>query len=66
MSTNQSTIEALIEGCKLGEKTSQERLYKLYYGYAMGITLRYSSSREEAMEILNDGFLKVFDKKYDR
>lgn len=60
MSTDQSNIEALIKGCKLGDKTSQESLYKLYYGYAMGIALRYSGSREEAMEILNDGFLKVF------
>lgn len=37
-------------------------LYRHYYGYAMGISLRYSNSREDAGEIVNDGFLKVFDK----
>ena len=33
-----------------------------YYSYAMGICLRYSRSAEEAVEILNDGFIKIFSK----
>lgn len=37
-------------------------LYKQFYSYGMGICLRYSSKREEAVEILNDGFMKVFQK----
>jgi RNA polymerase sigma factor (sigma-70 family) len=37
-------------------------LYKQFYGYAMSICLRYTRSRDEAKEILNDGFLKVFTK----
>jgi RNA polymerase sigma factor (sigma-70 family) len=50
-----------------GERASQKKLYQLYYGYAMSICLRYSRTKEEAVEILNDGFLKVFTKigKYD-
>ncbi|RYG31299.1 MAG: sigma-70 family RNA polymerase sigma factor [Chitinophagaceae bacterium] len=40
----------------------QKLLYKRYYGFAMAICLRYSATREEAAEILNDGFLKVFRK----
>jgi RNA polymerase sigma factor (sigma-70 family) len=43
-------------------RRSQELLYKQFYGYAMSICLRYTRSREEAKEILNDGFLKVFTK----
>lgn len=35
-------------------------LYELYYSYAMSVCLRYSRSREESREILNDGFMKVF------
>ncbi|MBA4054392.1 MAG: RNA polymerase subunit sigma-70 [Marivirga sp.] len=35
-------------------------LYQHYYGYAMSVCLRYSKSREESREILNDGFMKVF------
>lgn len=50
----------LIEGCIRGDLKSQKMLYKLYYGFSMGICLRYAESREEAAEILNDGFMKVF------
>jgi RNA polymerase sigma factor (sigma-70 family) len=37
-------------------------LYKEFYSYAVAICLRYSKSYDEALEILNDGFLKVFTK----
>jgi len=33
-----------------------------YYSYAMGICIRYSRSADEAVEILNDGFIKIFSK----
>lgn len=32
----------------------------MFYGYGMSITLYYADSRDEAAEILNDGFMKVF------
>jgi RNA polymerase sigma-70 factor (ECF subfamily) len=35
-------------------------LYKLFYGYAMGISLRYSLNRDDALEVTNDAFIKVF------
>jgi len=37
-------------------------LYRHHYAYAMSICLRYSQTKEEAREILNDGFMKVFSK----
>lgn len=52
----------LLGSCKKGNRNSQDRLYKEYYAYAMGICLRYSRTREEAVEIVNDGFVKVFTK----
>lgn len=33
----------------------------MYYAYGMSITLRYAESRNEAAQILNDAFLKVFE-----
>lgn len=56
-----------IKGCRKQELKYQEKLYKHFYSYAMSICLRYSSSEEEAGEILNDSFMKVFTKidKYD-
>lgn len=55
-------ISKLLDSCMTGNRNSQDRLYKEYYGYAMGICLRYSRSREEAIEIVNDGFFKIFTK----
>jgi RNA polymerase sigma factor (sigma-70 family) len=52
----------LIQKAKKGDKKSIEMLYRHFYGYAMSIALRYSNSRDEACEIVNDSFMKVFDK----
>jgi len=35
-------------------------LYKAFYGFSMGICLRYANDREEAAEVMNQGFFKVF------
>ncbi len=37
-------------------------LYQHFYGYAMSVSLRYSKNKEEAAEILDDGFMKIFSK----
>ncbi len=57
-----SLMFALVQGCKRNDRDSQRLLYRHYYSYAMSICVRYSKSKEEAKEILNDGFLKVFQK----
>ncbi len=53
--------EELIRQCKKGSLKYQELLYKQYYGYAMGISLRYSFNRDDALEAVNDAFIKVFN-----
>ncbi len=52
--------EAIIEDCKRNIRSAQEKLYQLYYRYAMSISLPYSNNEDEAMEVVNDGFIKVF------
>lgn len=59
---NSPVLLELLDGCLKKNRRSQEMLYKQFYGYAMGVCLRYSKSREEAKEILNDGFFKIFSK----
>ena len=39
---------------------SQKLFYQLYYGYAGSICMRYCSNPDDAAEITNDGFLKIF------
>ncbi|WP_423146827.1 RNA polymerase sigma factor [Rubrolithibacter danxiaensis] len=50
----------LIEGCRKKDRKSQKELYRLYFGLAMKICLRYSKDKEEALELVNDGFMKIF------
>ncbi|RMF22343.1 MAG: RNA polymerase sigma factor [Bacteroidetes bacterium] len=60
-------VKTWIEGCLNGRRDCQEGLYKHFFGYSIHLCLRYSDSYEEAEEILNDGWMKVFTKleQYD-
>jgi RNA polymerase sigma factor (sigma-70 family) len=53
--------DELIRQCKSGSLKYQEMLYKQFYGYAMGIGLRYSLNRDDALEVVNDAFIKAFN-----
>ncbi|MFN8322243.1 MAG: RNA polymerase sigma factor [Chitinophagales bacterium] len=55
------TEEELIKGCIKNERLAQKRLYERYYSKMMGVCMRYASHREQATEMLNLGFLKVFN-----
>lgn len=60
-------IQLVLEGCLRSNRECQRKLYEHFHGYGLSICLRYSRHREEAVEILNDAFLKVFSNldKYD-
>ena len=49
-----------VGACALNKRESQKVIYNSFYGYAMAICDRYTSNQEDAVEILNDGFLKIF------
>ena len=53
-----------IERCALNNRESQKKLYTSFYGYAMAVCDRYTNNQDDAVEILNDGFLKVFKEIY--
>jgi len=52
--------EKLIERCKKGERKSQLVLYNDFAPKMLGVCRRYTRSKEEAEEILSNGFIKVF------
>ncbi|MEX0928764.1 MAG: sigma-70 family RNA polymerase sigma factor [Balneolales bacterium] len=60
-------LKEIIKGCRKRRRESQKELYEMFYVYGMSITLRYADSREQAADIYNDAFMKVFDniRKYD-
>lgn len=49
-----------VEACGRNSRESQKVLYSSFYGYALAICDRYVNNQEDAIEILNDGFLKIF------
>jgi RNA polymerase sigma factor (sigma-70 family) len=55
-------LNKVLKGCSRGDLKDQENLFKMYYGYVMSIALRFSSCHDNALEIANDSFLKIFRK----
>ncbi len=53
-------LKGLIKGCLARDRSSQKKIYEMYGSAMMGLCLRYCRSREEAEEVLQDGFLQVF------
>lgn len=50
-----------ITACVNKERWAQKKLYEDHYSLMMGVCLRYSNNREDALDILHEGFLKVFN-----
>jgi RNA polymerase sigma factor (sigma-70 family) len=50
----------LIERCRKGDRASQKALYDRFSKKMMVVCLRYSKSTPEAEDILQEGFVKVF------
>ena len=53
-------LRTLLAGCRRAERGPQRQLYGLYYSFALGVVRRYAHTRDEALEVVNDGFLKIF------
>lgn len=50
----------LIQACVRKERWAQKVLYEEFYSMMMGVCLRYSNNDEDALDILHEGFIKVF------
>ena len=55
-----SAHSTMLEGCLAGNALAQRKLYETYYGKMMSICMRYAKDREEARDILHEGFMKVY------
>lgn len=53
-------LERLLAQCLKNDRRSQGVLYERFYGYALTVALPYSAHEEDAREVVNDAFLKVF------
>ncbi len=53
-------LEEIIESCKRNNRKAQRQLYDYYAPVLMGICIRYATSTDEANDILQESFIKIF------
>lgn len=53
-------IRKLIKGCLAGNRRDQELLYRRYSPLLYGASLQYTGNDEEARDVLQEGFIKIF------
>ena len=63
----QSEVLQWVQDCRNGSTRAQHKLFKYFYSSVMSVCMRYAGSTDEAADMLNEGFLKVFSnlQKYE-
>ena len=54
------TEELLLQGCLQNDATAQQELYNRYSPRMLSVCYRYAKTREDAEDMLQEGFIKVF------
>jgi RNA polymerase sigma factor (sigma-70 family) len=52
--------DSILAGCIAGKRSAQQQLYLRFSSTMMAVCVRYAGNRQEAEDILQEGFLKVF------
>ena len=55
-------ITRIIQGCMAQEYMCQKIVYKNYQGFAMKLVFRYVYRHEKMVDVVNDGFVKLFNR----
>lgn len=53
-------LQNIIAGCIQNNQRDQKFLYEKYYGYCLKTVFRYIYRYDKAVDVVNDGFVKVF------
>lgn len=56
-----SDIKQIIKGCLAGDRRDQELLYRRHSSRLYAVCLQYSGNDDEARDILQEGFIKIFE-----
>jgi RNA polymerase sigma factor (sigma-70 family) len=54
------TEESMLQGCIKNDASAQQELYHLYSPKMLSVCYRYAKNREDAEDMLQEGFIKVF------
>jgi RNA polymerase sigma-70 factor (ECF subfamily) len=64
---SEGDLDSVIKACLDKNQGAQRLLIKMFLGYVKSICLRYAANEQEAEEVINDSFLKIFNNinRYD-
>lgn len=51
----------LVQGCLHRDREAMRKLYDLTASMAMGVCMRYSHNRETAQDLMQEGYIKVYE-----
>jgi RNA polymerase sigma-70 factor (ECF subfamily) len=57
---HEAELRPYIEACQLGERRAQRYIFERYYRLMFGVCLRYMSDKDAVQDVVQEGFLKVF------
>jgi RNA polymerase sigma-70 factor, ECF subfamily len=58
-------LEVTIRGCMGGDRRCQEQVFKAFFGKMMTVCMRYTRDKDTAQDMLQEAFIKAFDKVVD-
>ena len=58
---HEAELRPYIEACRLGERRAQRFIFERYYRLMFGVCLRYMSDQDSVQDVVQEGFLKVFN-----
>lgn len=53
-------LRNILDGCIRNSHREQKKLYEHYYGYCLKVVFRYIYRYEKAVDVVNDGYIKIF------
>lgn len=58
--SDQDILHNIVNKCVDGDRKAQKELHRIFYSKMMNVCYRYSKNAEDAEDLLQDGFVKVF------
>ena len=55
-----NSLSHIIQGCKNNDNRYQKVLYEQFYGYSLKVVFRYIYKYDNAVDVVNDGYVKLF------
>ena len=59
---NKEELQKIVAGCVKGKAKYQKKLFEMFYGKMMGVCMRYARDQDQAQDIVQTGFIKIFKK----